>query len=68
MGKFIRIKHSLWGCGIGLLPLPQIYGFQKKASQTQIFRILEPLIDFIFNFKISNLGLSQKNLYGERAF
>ncbi len=42
-----------------VLPLLQIYGFYifpsqyfKKASQIQIFRILEPLVDFIFNFEV----------------
>jgi hypothetical protein len=41
------------------LSLPQILGvyifpwkYTKKPSQIQNFRILEPLVDFIFNFKI----------------
>jgi hypothetical protein len=29
----------------------------KKASQIQIFGILEPLVEFIFNFEVYNLGL-----------
>jgi hypothetical protein len=42
----------------------QIYGFYiffkkfiKKSSQIRNFRILEPLVDFIFNFEFCNLGL-----------
>jgi hypothetical protein len=47
-----------------VLHSPKKYGFYifswkftKKASQIQIFRILESLVDFKFNFKIYNSGL-----------
>jgi hypothetical protein len=29
----------------------------KKAFEIQIFRILESLVDFLFNFEFHNLGL-----------
>jgi hypothetical protein len=47
----------------------------KNFIKSKFFRILESLVDFIFNFEVYNLGLktfkkalSQENLYGERAF
>jgi hypothetical protein len=48
--------------------------YVKKASQIQIFRNFEPLGDFIFIFKICNLGLqnfrklSLHTNFLERAF
>jgi hypothetical protein len=45
----------------------------KNLLKSKIFRILEPFVDFIFNFEVYNLwlksfkkALSQENLYGER--
>jgi hypothetical protein len=31
--------------------------FIENACQIQIFRILEPLVDFILNFEVYNFGL-----------
>ncbi len=76
---FLKFYHEIWSPEQNSAQMYEFnifsWKYVKKASQSQNFRILESLVDFIFIFKVYKFGLktfkkalSQKNLSGERAF